>query len=107
LPEAPTIRTIPGGVRLRVNLTPKAAATRIQGTRPDAAGEVMLKASVTAAPEDGKANAALVELLGRLLKLPQRDIRITGGLTARQKVVEIAGDPAALAAAIAQLVGAA
>ena len=102
--EAPTIRAFPGGIRLRVGLTPKASANRIQGTRRDAAGAVMLKASVTAAPEDGKANAALVELVARALKLPQRDIRITGGLASRQKVLEIAGDPAALTAAIAQLV---
>jgi uncharacterized protein len=50
---------------------------------------------VAAAPERGKANAALVDLLAGALGVPRARIRVVGGQAARRKVVEIEGIDAA------------
>ena len=91
-----------GGVRLAVRLTPKASAERIIGLADEADGSVALKVAVTAAPENGKANAALVRLLARAFDLPPRDFAIVRGETDRRKVVAVTGAPAALTARIAE-----
>lgn len=49
-----------------------------------------LKAHLTAAPVDGAANAALINLLAERLSVPRRNISIVRGATSRQKTVEIA-----------------
>ncbi len=88
------------GVRLAVRLTPKASAERIIGLADEADGGVVLKVAVTAAPENGKANAALVRLLARSFGLPARDFAVVRGVSERRKVVAVSGAPAALAARI-------
>ncbi len=90
------------GVRLAVRLTPKASAERIIGLADDADGGVVLKVAVTAAPEGGKANAALLKLPPRSFCLASRDFSVVRGMTDRRKVVAVTGAPAALAARIAE-----
>lgn len=58
----------------------------------EASGEAVLKIAVTAVPEDGKANAALLKLLAKSWKLPKTGLRIVQGATDRRKTVEIDGD---------------
>ncbi len=91
-------RTTEAGVRVDVRLTPKASANRIQGVEPDSAGAPVLKAAVTAVPEGGKANAALLKLLAKAWKLPKTSLCVVSGATARRKVIQIAGDPGELLA---------
>lgn len=91
-------RATGGGVRVDVRLTPKASANRIQGVERDATGAPVLKAAVTAVPEGGKANAALLKLLARAWKLPKTSLCVVSGATARRKVIKIAGDPGELLA---------
>jgi uncharacterized protein len=81
-----------------VHLTPKASTDRVIGLVTDGQGGEALKATVTARPENGKANAALIRLLARHFGLASRDISVVGGLAHRRKVVEFAGDPSILAA---------
>jgi uncharacterized protein (TIGR00251 family) len=100
--SAVPIRRLPDGIAVSVRLTPKAAADRIDGVTSDAAGRAALKARVTAAPESGKANAALLGLLAKRWKLPKSSLSIASGAKDRNKVVHIAGDPAALERRIAQ-----
>ena len=50
-----------------------------------------LSVRVTAVPEDGKANAALLELLADRLKIPRSSVRIVRGRRARNKVVQLDG----------------
>ncbi|MGD8809167.1 MAG: DUF167 family protein [Gammaproteobacteria bacterium] len=90
------LRRLADGVSVAVRLTPKAGADRIDGVAESAAGGVILKARVTAAPESGKANAALLKLLAKRWKLPKSALSIAGGARDRNKVVHVAGDPAAL-----------
>lgn len=88
------------GLRLFVRLTPKGGRDAIEGVKPTADGGAELTARVTAVPEDGKANAALLKLLAKSLKLPGWDFEIVAGATDRHKQVFISGDPAALEAAL-------
>jgi uncharacterized protein YggU (UPF0235/DUF167 family) len=87
-----------GRWRLSVKLTPKAAANKIQGIAWDEHGAALLKVSVTAVPENGKANAALLALLAKQCKLPKSALQIESGATDRRKTLLIAGDEAELAA---------
>lgn len=76
-----------------MRLTPKASTNRIQGVMRDAGGACMLKAAVTAVPEKGKANAALIKLLAKAWSLPKTSLRVISGATDRNKVLHIDGDP--------------
>ncbi len=49
----------------------------------------LLRVEVTAAPEWGRANAALVELLASRLGIPPQEVRVVQGKTARRKTVEL------------------
>lgn len=101
--SAGPFRPAPAGVRLAVRLTPRASRTAVQGVVRDADGNRMLKASVTAVPEAGAANAALITLLAKLWKLPKSSLTIVTGHTDRNKVLEIAGDGPALLARLVPL----
>jgi uncharacterized protein len=46
---------------------------------------------VSAPPQDGRANAAVVELLASVLGVPARTISVVSGHGARDKIVEVAG----------------
>lgn len=81
---------------LAVRLSPKAASERLGGTFTDAQGQRWLQAGVTAPPDKGKANAALIALLSRRLRLPQSSILLETGDTNRLKRLRLAGaDPQA------------
>lgn len=84
------------GLKVAVRLTPKAARDRIDGPAPEADGGTVLKVAVTAVPEDGKANAALVKLLSKQWKVPKSAIAITAGATDRRKTLLVSGDAAEL-----------
>jgi uncharacterized protein (TIGR00251 family) len=86
----------PDGLRVAVRLTPKASADRIQGVVTEADGRVALKVQVTAVPEDGKANAALIRLLAKQWRLPRTTLDVVQGATDRRKLVRISGEGEAL-----------
>jgi uncharacterized protein (TIGR00251 family) len=86
------LRERAGAVVLEVRVAPRAARAAIVGVHAGA-----LKVSLTAAPVDGAANAALIELLAEALELPKRVIHIEHGETSKQKRLRIEGiTPAAL-----------
>jgi uncharacterized protein (TIGR00251 family) len=93
------------GVRLAVRLAPKASAERILGLADEADGGVALKIAVTAAPEAGKANDALLAFLARLLRVPKRDLTLARGTAGRRKLVHVAGDPGLLAQRLEEALG--
>lgn len=82
-----------------MRLTPRGGRDRIDGIA-EAGGRTVLKARVSAPPVDGAANAALVRLVADHFGVPKSSVRIVAGETARLKTLLVAGDPAALAAAI-------
>lgn len=92
-----------GGLRLAVRLTPKAGRDGIDGLKPTADGGVELAVKVTAVPENGKANDALLRLLAKKLKLPVSTLHLVAGATDRHKQILIGGDAAALEPALSSL----
>ena len=82
------------GAQLAIRLTPKAGQAGIRGIAQNAAGDAYIKAGVTAPTEGSKANKALLKLLARELGLPASTMSIASGGQARQKSIQIAGDPA-------------
>lgn len=93
-----SIRIGKDGVSFQVRLTPKGGRDRIEGWAEGAGGSFHLKARVSAAPENGQANAALIALLAEVLAVPKSAVRIASGAAGRLKRIEIAGPGAALAA---------
>ena len=90
------IRTLPGGVRFHLRLTPKGGRDGIDGWSVAADGAAHLNARVSAVPEDGKANAALIALLSKTLGVSKSAVSIAAGHAARLKTVEVSGDTTAL-----------
>lgn len=88
------------GLKLRVRLTPRARRAGIDGLVADAEGALALKVAVTAAPEKGAANEALIRLLAKTWHLPASSITLAAGATDRRKLLHLAGDPGKLAAAV-------
>jgi uncharacterized protein YggU (UPF0235/DUF167 family) len=80
------VTAAPRAVRLAVKVVPGAARDEIAGWLGDA-----LKLRVCAAPERGRANAAVEALLARALELPLANVRIVAGETSQRKLVEITG----------------
>ena len=52
-----------------------------------------LKVAVTAPPEDGRANKALIELLARALNLKRSQVKLLSGETSRDKRFVVQGMP--------------
>jgi len=72
--------------RLRLRVAPGARRNELVGRHGDG-----WKVRVTAAPEGGRANEAVLDLLAGSLGLPRRSLTIVSGLTAREKVVQLEG----------------
>ena len=81
------------GVAVAVRLTPKASANRLDGVAPAGDGGAALRARVTATPENGKANVALIKLLAKAWRLPKTALTIAAGAKDRRKIIHVAGDP--------------
>ncbi|MBE7636418.1 DUF167 domain-containing protein [Sneathiella sp. P13V-1] len=81
---------ISGGVCLFIRLQPGASSNKFDGLMEDASGKVWLKARVTAVPEKGKANKALLKLLSKSFKIAASHMKIIAGETDRNKTILIA-----------------
>jgi uncharacterized protein (TIGR00251 family) len=86
------------GVRLAVRVTPRAASSAVEGIEIDAVGRPYLAVRLTAPPQSGRANAALIKLLAKRWRLPASDFRLVAGAAARRKIVDVQGPPAELVA---------
>jgi uncharacterized protein len=72
--------------RLNVKVVPGSSRDQIVGWLGDA-----LKIKVMAAPEKGKANVAVVELLASKLGISTDDIKVVSGNSVPSKVISITG----------------
>ena len=88
------VRRTVTGVTIELRAQPRARRTALTCSGG------ALKAQVTAPAEDGKANAAVIELLAAAWKLPKSAFAVTRGATSRDKIISIAGEPELLAARI-------
>jgi uncharacterized protein len=79
---------------LRVRVTAGSGRNCAGGVVHDPEGRAAVVVRVTAAPEKGKANKAVIAMLAKRLKLAKSRLTITAGAADRHKTVAIAGDPA-------------
>jgi uncharacterized protein (TIGR00251 family) len=77
---------VKGSTRIALRVAPGAQRAKVVGRHGSA-----WKLRVTAAPEDGKANEAVVRLLAETLGVPRSDVAIVSGHGARDKVVSLTG----------------
>lgn len=84
-------------ISLSVHVQPRASRTRIAGLHGDA-----LKLCITTPPVDGKANAAVIEFLAKLFKIPKTAVTLASGEASRDKRIILAGVSAAQAEAVLQ-----
>jgi len=70
---------------LRVKVVPRSAKSEIVGQLADGT----LKAKITAPPEKGKANHALIELLAEHYRVPRTAVEIISGHVGPLKLVRI------------------
>ncbi|WP_088346749.1 MULTISPECIES: DUF167 family protein [Rhodomicrobium] len=84
------------GIVLAVRLTPKAGSDAVTGVEIMDDGLAMLKARVRAAPEKGKANAALVALIADWLDQPKSKAELVTGGKSRLKQILVRGDTGGL-----------
>jgi hypothetical protein len=78
--------TCPGGVRIHLQVQPRASRTEVVGLHGEA-----LKIRVAAPPVDGAANEAIIRFFADRLGVSRSRVRVTKGASGRRKVVEIDG----------------
>lgn len=71
-------------MRINVRVIPRAKVNKVE-PQPDGT----LRVHTTTAPTDGKATAAVIEMLARHFKVPKTSICLIRGETSRDKVFEI------------------
>jgi uncharacterized protein (TIGR00251 family) len=81
-----TINAHPEGATIALRVQPRAKRAAILGEQAGA-----LKVAVTAPPEDGKANEAVVELFRSRFKFSRSRLELLSGHTNRNKVVLVRG----------------
>jgi uncharacterized protein len=72
--------------RLRLRVSPGSGRAEIVGRHGDA-----WKVHVTAPPEHGRANEAVLKLVAETLSVPRDAVTIVSGHGARDKIVELTG----------------
>ena len=77
------VKKIPGGVEFAVLVSAGSSRSEVRGLHG-----TELKLSVRAAPEHGKANAEVVEVLAEFLGLPRKQVRVVAGAASRHKRVQ-------------------
>ena len=82
------------GITVELRVHPRARRTAL------ATAGGALRASVTAPPEDGKANDAVIALLSQEWRLPKSAFAVIKGAATRDKTIGVSGEPAALASSI-------
>ena len=90
-PDGLDLVEVAGGVRLRLRVKAGARRDAVLGVHAGA-----LKISVTAAPERGKANRAVLALLAKRLGFPPSSIELLSGAASPDKVVLLPLDRRAL-----------
>lgn len=78
--------------RLRLRVSPGAGRAEIVGRHGDG-----WKVRVTAAPEHGRANEAVLRLVAEALAVPREALTLVSGHGGRDKIVELTGVGPALA----------
>lgn len=85
-----------------VHVTPRSGRDAVSGVvKTDAGLEIRVRVSV--APEGGRANKVVCELVARSLHLPKSAVSVASGATARRKRLSIACEESQVADWVASL----
>lgn len=84
-----------GGVYINIHAQPGARREKLCGMHGDA-----LKIAVRQAPQDGKANVAIIDFLANVLGLARQDVNVSSGHTSRRKRLFVKGDAEQIAGRI-------
>ena len=87
------LRPDQNGLQIACRVTPKSSRNAVDGLHVASDGKISLKVRVTAAPEKGKANKALIKLLGKETGLAPSTMRVISGEQSRNKMILIEGEP--------------
>ncbi|GAB4355066.1 MAG: DUF167 domain-containing protein [Oricola sp.] len=79
-----------GYADLFLRVTPNASRDAMEGVEIRDDGQARLRLRVTAQPEKGKANKAVIAMLAKALRLPKSAFTVIAGETARDKTVRVA-----------------
>ncbi len=81
------LRRSGNGLLLAVRVQPGASANRVDGIVGGADNTLRVSVKVTAAPDKGEANKAVIRLLAKTWKVPASRIEIAAGATQRNKTL--------------------
>ncbi len=73
------------GAALAVRVTPRASKNEIV----DILSDGTVKVHLTAPPVEGKANAALLKFLAKVLEIPQKQLEVVAGAGGRDKLISV------------------
>jgi len=90
------------GLIVSVRLTPRSLRDALEGVELLSDGKAIVKARVRAVADQGKANAALLQVISQVLKVPVSKVTLQSGSTSRMKTIRVEGDGAVLAASLAK-----
>ena len=79
------------GAALALRVTPRARKNEIVGILSDG----RIKVHLTTPPLEGRANAALLKFLSKILDVPVTNITIVAGVSGRDKLISVTGMDAA------------
>ena len=96
------LRKTAKGLFLHIRCTPKSGRDEVCGLVTSAAGAVFLAVKVTAIPDKGNANIAVVETVAKAMRVPKSSFRFTAGETSRDKTLEIISNANTIEAFLAQ-----
>lgn len=88
---------------LSLRVTPNAGRDAIDGVEIRDDNSSVLRLRVSAVPDKGKANAAVLALLAKAFGVPKSSLSVVSGETARFKTVLVAGASAELASKLVTL----
>lgn len=80
------LKAVPAGIEFDVLATPGSSVSKVRGVHGTA-----LKVAVRAAPERGKANDEVVDVLASFFDVAPQSVAILSGETSRNKRVRITG----------------
>lgn len=84
------------GIKIRVRVKPGSSRNAVLGIGDQGADEAALVIAVSAPPQDGKANDAVIQLLSKSWKIAKTRFDIVSGAASRIKLIAVMGDSEAL-----------
>ena len=96
------LRKTAKGLFLHIRCTPKSGRDEVCGLVASSAGAISLAVKVTAIPDKGQANIAVIETLAKAARVPKSSFRFSTGETSRDKTLEIISNANTIEAFLAQ-----